>query len=93
MLPEENIKNTIIQNLPKWEKYDIFLFWSRAKGNYHHYSDYDIWIQWEKKLKFIDFLKIKSALEELPYLIDIVDFNNVDENFKHIALKNIKKWN
>jgi hypothetical protein len=27
-------------------------------------------------------LKIKSELEELPVLVDIVDFNKVDKKFK-----------
>jgi len=32
-------------------------------------------------------------LDELPYLIDLVDFKTVDNNFKTIALKHTIKWN
>jgi len=38
-------------------------------------------------------MKIKNKLRELPYLIDLVDFNAVDNNFKEIALNKIKIWN
>lgn len=89
---EKIIKNTIIENLPKW-KYKIFLFWSRARWNFKKNSDYDIWILWKNKMKFEEFINLKSKMEELPYLIDIVDFNNVSDDFKDLALKNTKKWN
>jgi hypothetical protein len=38
-------------------------------------------------------MKIKNKLRELPYLIDLVDFNAVDNEFKKIALNKIIKWN
>lgn len=90
---EKQIKNIIISNLENPSEYKIFLFWSRAKWNYKKKSDYDIWIIWKTKLDFIEFIRLKSKLNELPYLIDLVDFNNVSEDFKNIALKHIKKWN
>jgi hypothetical protein len=40
------------------------------------------------------FLKIKRELNELPFVIDFVDFSVVnDKVFKDLALKNIVKWN
>ena len=90
---EIKIKKTILQNLDNSEKYKIFLFGSRAKWNYKNNSDYDIWILWEKKIDFIKLIRLKSKLNELPYIIDIVDFQTVSDDFKEIALKKIKKWN
>ena len=95
---KNDILNVIFNNMKNSEnwysnKYKIFLFWSRATWKFRPNSDYDIWILWEDRLDFKTFLNIKSDLEELPYLIDFVDFKNVDNNFKKIALKNITPWN
>gem|GEM_PF-4267914 len=38
-------------------------------------------------------MNLKIALDELPYLIDVVDFNDTSKDFKKIALKYTKKWN
>ena len=90
--PEDRIKEVLFDNLDK-NKYKAFLFGSRAIGNYKKNSDYDIWIIWEKRLSFSELMKIKNKLRELPYLIDLVDFNTVDNDFKEIALNKIIKWN
>ena len=93
MKAEDRIKKVLFSNLKNPEKYKVFLFWSRVKWDYKKNSDYDIWIIWEKKLGFIELLRLKRKLEELPYLIDLVDFNNAPKDFKALALKNTKKWN
>ena len=90
--PEDEIKKIIFKNLDK-NKFDVFLFGSRAIWNYKKKSDYDIWILGKKRLSFQELMKIKRQLDELPYLIDLVDFNTVDKDFKEIALKKIIKWN
>ena len=91
---KEIIKKTIFQNLNKPEKYSIFLFGSRVKWNYKYNSDYDIWIKkWNEKMDFIKYIRLKRKLDNLPYLIDLVDFNNVSKDFKSIANKHIEKWN
>lgn len=90
--PEERIKKVLFENLDR-NKFKAFLFWSRVIWNYRKNSDYDIWIIWEKRLSFQELMKIKNKLRELPYLIDLVDFNTVDKDFSEIALKKIIKWN
>jgi hypothetical protein len=37
-------------------------------------------------------LHIKRLLDELPYNIDLIDFNRVDKDFKDIAYKNRIVW-
>jgi predicted nucleotidyltransferase len=69
------------------------LFGSRAIWNYKNNSDYDIWILWKKRLTYTKYLRLKRLLNELPCLVDVVDFNMVDEDFKTLALKKIIKWN
>jgi len=93
MTAENTIKQTLLSNLKNSEKYKIFLFWSRVKWNYKNNSDYDIWILWKERMNYIELLRLKRKLDELPYLIDLVDFNTVSQDFKDLALKNTKKWN
>lgn len=89
---ENNIKDIIFNYLDK-NTFKVFLFWSRANWTYKEKSDYDIWILWKERLTFQELMKLKNELRKLPYLIDLVDFNAVDEDFKEIALNKIIKWN
>jgi len=90
--PEERIKEVLFENIDK-KKFKAFLFWSRAIWNYRKNSDYDIWIIWEKRLSFQELMKVKNKLRELPYLVDLVDFKIVDNDFKEVTLNKIIKWN
>ncbi len=89
---EKKIKEVLFKQINK-QKFKVFLFWSRAKWDYKKNSDYDIWILWKEKLDYKKYLNLKIALDELPYLIDVVDFNDTSKDFKKIALKYTKKWN
>jgi predicted nucleotidyltransferase len=89
---EKEIKKVLFNHLDK-NIFKVFLFWSRAKWDNKKKSDYDIWIIWKIKLDYKKYLNLKMDLDELPYLIDLVDFNTVDNTFKKIALKHIIKWN
>lgn len=91
---KEQILDIIKQNLDNFWDYVVFLFWSRASWTNNTDSDYDIWIIWKEKIPFLVFLKIKRELNELPLVVDFVDFSVVnDEVFRDLALKNIVKWN
>lgn len=90
--PEEKMKEIIFSEINK-ENYKVFLFWSRVVWNYKNNSDYDIWILWKERLNYLKYLKLKRLLNELPYLIDLVDFKVVDEDFKNLALKKTILWN
>lgn len=84
-----DIKKIIFSHLDN-RKYKIFLFWSRVLWNARYNSDYDIGIEWIDKVPFNTFHLIKSDLEDLPALIDVVDFEIVSKDFKEVALKKIK---
>ncbi len=92
IFPEESMKKVIFSLIDK-DKYKVFLFWSRARGDFKYNSDYDIWIKWEQKLEYRTYLKLKRKLNELPYLVDLVDFSVANEDFKDLALKKIILWN
>ena len=85
------IKNTILP-MKELKDYQIFLFGSRARGNFRKNSDYDIGILGKEKMKIREYLEVKRSLDELPYSIDLVDFNRVTSDFKNIALKHISVW-
>ncbi len=87
----EEIKSKIL-SMEELKNCKIFLFWSRAKWNYTKNSDYDIWFIWKQKLELQKYFEIKRQLEELPYCIDLVDFNRTSKEFRDLALKNIIKW-
>lgn len=65
----------------------VYAFGSRYKNNNRKFSDFDIAIDTGEKLSF-EFLNIlKDAFEEsdLPYRVDIIDYNNISDKFKKIV--------
>ena len=68
------------------KKGKVYAFGSRYKNNNKKFSDFDIAIDTGEKLSF-EFLNIlKDAFEEsdLPYRVDIIDYNNISDRFKKI---------
>jgi len=85
------IKN-ILFRLEDLEKYRFFLFGSRADWTAKEKSDYDIWVICRKENEKIDSLtklELEEKFESIPALIDFVDFSEVNEKFKKIAMKNV----
>lgn len=80
---EQKHLNILISILEKHD-YQFFVFGSRANGRAKKFSDLD--------LVFFDpipnnvLINIEDELEEsdLPYKVDIVDYNKCDEDFKKI---------
>ena len=68
------------------EQNTVFVFGSRALGTASKFSDYDIGIE-GMKLSPTTYFDLESEFEEsdIPYTVDIVDFNNVSENFRRVA--------
>lgn len=92
MNSEERMKEIIFRNIDS-KDYKVFLFGSRARWNHRPNSDYDIGIEWKKEIEYIKFLQLKRQLNDLPFIIDIIDFQTVDDSFKKIALKYTQPWN
>lgn len=68
-----------------------FIFGSRALNNNRLFSDVDIGIISDQKIKGSLWENLEEELENspLPYRINLVDFQTVSEQFKKIALKKI----
>lgn len=87
-------KKIFLDTLPLNE-YNIFLFGSRAERNHRRRSDADVGIFGKTKLPPL----LKAILEEkldnsnVPYRVDIIDFNETNDYFKKEALKKIVVWN
>lgn len=89
----ENIKECVLASLAG-EDVAIALFGSMARGKVHAGSDVDIAVlprgPWDKrKLTFL-----RERLEELnvPYVVELVDFSEVSNDFREIALENSLWW-
>lgn len=90
---EREIKKIIFKYLPPRE-YQIFLFGSRAAGKNRPFSDYDIGVLGPRDLPIQNISLIEEELEEsnIPYKVDVVDFNKVRPEFKKVALRHAKLW-
>ena len=73
---------------------EVFLFGSRATSSELDKSDIDIGILGDKKVSSIIVSKLYEELEEsiVPYHVDIVDFFNVDKEFRRLATQNKIVW-
>jgi len=65
---------------------EVFVFGSRAKWTAKHHSDLDLCIKANARIPRADLLDIKEALEDsdLPWRVDIVDWAELDENFRAV---------
>lgn len=91
---ETKLKNDIKQAVRNviGNDFEIFIFGSRITGNAGERSDIDVGIKGSRTLNAIEILNIQEKLSFLPYLFkfDIVDFSNVNDNFKKVSLKKIE---
>lgn len=79
------IKNCVKKNSPQAK---IFIFGSRVKETNRKFSDIDIAIKGEK-ITSQTLAKIRFELEEsaLPYKVDVVDFDEIDEQILAKAIE------
>ena len=73
----------------------VFFFGSRVYGIKNDRSDIDIGIEYKNKINLRILSKIREDIDDLNilYTIDLVDFKDVSENFKTVALKKIIQIN
>lgn len=76
--------------LMRWKNVKMFLFWWAIKKE--KYWDIDIWIEWEIDER--DILTLKSYFKEsnFPFYVDIVNFNEVKDNFRNNVKENWVVW-
>jgi len=71
------------------------LVYDSASGEARPASDYDIGLYQGSEIPWKVMSRIQNELEEFPIPVDIelVDFSAVSDDFKKLALKNIRLWN
>lgn len=64
----------------------VWVFGSRATGRARRYSDLDLAVDAGRRLTIDETATLREAFEEsdLPYVVDIVDWNTVNEGFRKI---------
>ena len=70
----------------------VFIFGSQANLDKLRNADIDIGVLAPEKFPLHELWEFKEALNSTPnlYTFDVVDFKNVDDSFKQIALRNIE---
>lgn len=83
------IRDIIVNSLG--EKAKVFVFGSSIRND--KFNDVDIGVL-NTKIDHHKFYKAKEDLEEsnLPYKVDLVDFNNVNASFKRHVFNQEVKW-
>jgi uncharacterized protein len=90
---ESSIRNAVWRELNPDHTF-LFLFGSRALGNARPGSDYDVGVYTGKPVPWSSLSKIKGQIEDsaIPVPVDIVDFSEVSEDFRKVALKGAQFW-
>ncbi len=88
----ESSNLNIVQDILKQyvPEYDVWVFGSRVHGrNLKKFSDLDLVIVNDNPLKTLQLFNIKEALSEsdLPIMVDVLAWSDIDETFKHIIQK------
>ncbi len=92
------IKKAVLESIDKYlplEKTYVFLFGSRARGDFFRSSDYDIGLYNGETVSLADIALIEGELEKytIPVDVDFIDFSQTDPDFKKISLSKIDLWN
>lgn len=90
----EIVKKIVLENIPK-EKFNVFLFGSRARDKHRRGADIDIGVKGARKLDEKVIEEIKDKIEEsiVPFKVDVIDFIDIGSDFKGEALRDIEIWN
>ena len=85
------IKETLKRHIQNHEA-KFYIFGSRANGKYSQYSDVDIAIDCPD-MTFDKKLRLESDFENstFPYEVDIVDLNDIKDNFKNLIKNSLKE--
>lgn len=92
---EKEVKDKIIVLLTAlFPQAKIYLFGSRARGRNSPFSDIDIAIDAGKRLPMTDIDEAKSVMEALniPYKVDIVDYDHISASMQEMIQKEKIIW-
>lgn len=86
---EEQIIKTILK--PYMNDFNFYYYGSRVKGNFEKTSDLDILIKGNEKFPYnsLDVLKVLFDQSDLPFIVNFVDYNSLDESFYKLIEKDL----
>jgi predicted nucleotidyltransferase len=92
MIKEQDLMIKLLTVL--FPKAKIYLYGSRARGDYKVGSDVDIAIDDKRELSIFELARAKNVLEGLNtiYTFDVIDLNSIPEKMKNIILKEGIVW-
>lgn len=61
---------------------NVYVFGSRAKGTYKQFSDLDLCLKNDISDYDYELLKEQFENSDLPFTVDLVQYNRIDESFK-----------
>lgn len=85
-------QESIIKSILKpFKDYEFYFYGSRVKGNFEVTSDLDILVKGEKEfpLDKLEMVKILFDNSDLPYIVNFVDYNSIDERFYKLIEKDL----
>ncbi len=86
---EYQIINSILS--PYKDKYEFYFYGSRVKGDFRDLSDLDILIKGKNCADIIENLEYMFDKSNLPYVVNISDFNNLNKSFYDLIEKDLVK--
>lgn len=78
----------IVNKILSKQKYNFFVFGSRITANAKRLSDLDLLYFEDIPEKVIGILEEEFEESDLPYKVDLVDYNSCDEEFKNRIAQN-----
>ncbi|EKD27868.1 MAG: DNA polymerase beta subunit [uncultured bacterium] len=81
------IRDILINHIPN---YEIWAFGSRVTGNMKEYSDLDLAIISKDSIpsKTLALIRYELSESNLPFKVDILEWNSLSENFRAIIEEN-----
>ena len=82
---------SILLKYPELNDKHIFIYGSRATGKNRKYSDIDLGIEGNQPLSATTYVSLQQDFvdSDIPFTIDVVDFNKTSDTFKSIAKSQI----
>jgi predicted nucleotidyltransferase len=88
---QEKIINLIVALIPDAK---IYLFGSRARGTHRQWSDIDLALDAGVILPNVRIGEVSDVLAatNMPYKVDVLDFQNISPEMREIIKKDMQVW-
>ncbi|SRR3989339_1310553 len=90
----KQLRALLLHALADQQDVHVYLFGSRATGSARLHSDVDIGLLSHRRIPLALLVQLRELAEEssIPYKVDIVDLQTVNDSFRKQALKGAEQW-